>query len=350
MDQLDFRSDTVTWPTPEMREAMANAPVGDDVMGEDPTVNQLQREAAGRLGMDCGLFVPSGTAGNLIAAMTHAQRGDEAILGYESHMFQWEAGSVAAIGGIQPHPLPTDLDGRMDLAAVEAAIRSDNIHYPRSRLILAENSFGGRGGVALPIDYFEALREIADRHGLAVHLDGARLWNAAVALDVDAAELCKDVDSVTFCLSKGLCAPVGSVLCGSRAFIDGARRIRKALGGGMRQAGILAAAGLVALDCMIDRLADDHQNAKELARGLDALDGVRVDISRVQTNIVFFQLVSRNELATPLDPDQLCARLRDDHGILLGTYPGGFLRAVLHRWIGEAEVSALVGAIRQILA
>jgi threonine aldolase len=347
MDRIDFRSDTVSWPTPEMREAMARAEVGDDVYGEDPTVNRLQQRSAELLGKEAGLFVASGTMGNLCAVLAWAGRGDEAILGYDSHPFQWEAGSMAALGGVFPHVLPTDRRGRMDLQRVEEAVRDTaDAHHARTRLILVENSFGGRGGAALPAEYFAAVREIADRHALAVHLDGARLFNAAVALEVEPALLARDVDSVTFCLSKGLCAPVGSVVCGSSDFIERAHRARKSLGGGMRQAGILAAAGLVALDTSIERLADDHRHARALAEGLVGLPGVVLDLDGVQTNIVHFELGPE----VGFGADGFAARMREGHDILVGTYPVNLVRAVTHRWVGMDEVDAFLSAAREVLA
>ncbi len=345
MDRIDFRSDTVCWPTPEMREAMAAARVGDDVYGEDPTVNRLEQEAAERMGKPAGLFVTSGTMGNLIAILCQAERGDEAILGYESHVFQWEAGGMAALGGITPHPLPTDAEGRMETERVEAAVREDDPHLPRSRLLLLENSFGGRGGAPLPPDYFSGMREVADRHALAIHLDGARLFNASVALGLAASELTREVDSVTFCLSKGLCAPIGSVLCGSDRFIERARRVRKSLGGGMRQAGVIAAAGLLGLETMVDRLGDDHRLARMLADDLAGIPGLRLDPDAVRTNIVHFAL----EPETGLKPADLERHLVRDHGVLLGRYPVDLLRAVTHYWVGKPEARALVDAVRQVL-
>jgi threonine aldolase len=345
LDRIDFRSDTVGWPTPAMREAMATARVGDDVYGEDPTINELEALAAARLGKQAGLFVTSGTQGNLIALLGHARRGDEAILGYESHIFQWEVGGMASIGGILPHTIPTDMLGRMDLDTVEGAVREDDHHLGHTTLLLVENTFGGRGGTVLPTEYFSRLREIANRHNLAMHMDGARLFNAAVAMDVDVAELVAEVDSVTFCLSKGLCSPVGSILCGNAEFIEEARRTRKSLGGGMRQAGILAAAGLVSLNTMVDRLAEDHTHASLLAGKLNAIEGVRVPMETVQTNIVHFEL----EPASGLTTDALCARLETEYGIGLGTYPPALARAVTHYWVGEKEVLALVDAITAIL-
>jgi len=346
MDRIDFRSDTVSWPTPVMRAAMANARVGDDVYGEDPTINELEALAAARVGKEAGLFVASGTMGNLTAVLTHAGRGDEAILGNDSHVYCWEAGGMAALGGVMPLALPTDDIGRLDPSTVEDAIREDDPHMPRSRLILVENSYGGKHGYPLPPDYFAGIAAIARRHGLATHMDGARLFNAAVAQGIAAADITAHVDSVTFCLSKGLCAPVGSVLCGSAAFIHQARRTRKALGGGMRQAGILAAAGIVALNEMIDRLADDHAHARLLAEGLARLPGVRVDVDKVRTNMVFFDLADD----VGLSPAQVADRLRETAGVWLGTNgPRGF-RAVTHYWISTADVGVLLDGLERILA
>jgi len=345
VDRIDFRSDTVTWPTPEMREAMASADLGDDVYGEDPTVNELEAVAAERLGKEAGLFVASGTMGNLIAILTHATRGDEAIVGEDAHAFYWEAGGMATLGGIVPRPLPTDTEGRMDLARVERTVRIDDDHFPRSRLILVENSYGAKGGWPVPLDYFTGIRDLAVRHGMAVHLDGARIFNAAVALDVATAELVRDADSVTFCLSKGLCAPVGSILCGSSEFVRQARRIRKSLGGGMRQAGVLAAAGLIAVRDMVCRLQRDHEHARLLAEGLEKIPGIRIEPERVRTNMVYFDLESDLDLTA----DGLTDRLRDEFGIGLGSDGPRTLRAVTHYWVGLDDVDALLGALSEIL-
>lgn len=341
----DFRSDTVTLPTETMRTAMARAEVGDDVYGEDPTVNRLQEEAARRMGQEAGLFMASGSMGNLVAILTHAGRGDEAIAGIDSHTLLWEAGGMATLGGIFPHPLPTDQDGRLAVDAVEAAVRTDNPHLARSRLLLLENSYGSRGGFPLPASYFADMGAIAKRHDLRVHLDGARLFNTAVALKCDPATLTEHVDSVTFCLSKGLCAPVGSVLCGSRDFIHQARRQRKLLGGGMRQAGILAAAGLVALDEMVDRLAEDHTHAFQLATGLAAIDGIVVDPDRVRTNIVLFELSPE----VPLDAARFARKLAEDHSLLVDPQDDRLIRAVTHHGIEARHIEQFISAAADIL-
>lgn len=344
-DRIDFRSDTVSWPTPAMREAMATARVGDDVYGEDPTVNELEALAAHKTGKEAGLFVASGTMGNLVAILTHAGRGDEAILGADSHVFSWEAGSMAALGGVTPYPLATDRFGRMDPATVGAAVRDDDPHLPRSRLVLVENSYGAKHGYPLPPAYFAEIESVARRHGLAIHMDGARLFNAAVAQLIDATELTQYVDSVTFCLSKGLCAPVGSVLCGSAEFIKNARRIRKALGGGMRQAGILAAAGMIALNEMIERLEDDHAHARMLAEGLSRLPGIQVEPDMVRTNMVFFELADD----VPWSSEEIAGRLRDLAGVWVGTNGSRGFRAVTHYWIGPHDVRAFVDGLAEVM-
>ena len=346
MDRIDFRSDTVSWPTPAMRAAMAAAPVGDDVYGEDPTVNELEALAATKTGKEAGLFVASGTMGNLCAVLAHAGRGDEAILGADCHVFSWEAGGMAALGGVIPKPLPTDAYGRMDPGAVADAVREDDPHLPHSRLVLVENSYGARHGYPLPPAYFAEIAAVAREHNLTVHMDGARLFNAAVAQQIDASDITRHVDSVTFCLSKGLCAPVGSVLCGSADFIHRARRARKALGGGMRQAGILAAAGIVALNEMIDRLADDHARARQLAEGLARIPGAQVDLDMVRTNMVFFDLTDDVALSS----EEVAARLRQSANVWLGTNGSRGFRAVTHCWIDDDEVGVFLGALKDVLA
>lgn len=345
MDRIDFRSDTVSWPTPAMREAMAAAVVGDDVYGEDPTVNALEALAAQKMGKEAALFVASGTMGNITGILSHATRGEQMIVGHDSHVMLWETGNVSTLGGIFPKTLPTDDIGRMDAHTIAKIVNSDDDHLPRSRLIHLENSYGQRGGYPVPLDYFSAVRVIADQHGLAVHLDGARLFNAAVALGVDPSEVTQYVDSVTFCLSKGLCAPVGSILCGSKSFIAKARRVRKSLGGGMRQAGILAAAGIVALNEMVDRLHIDHQNARKLAQGLASMPGIKVNPDMVKTNIVFFDLIDD----VPFSSEEIVQRMRQKANVWLGTEGSRGFRAVTHYWICEKDVENFLNVLEDSL-
>jgi threonine aldolase len=289
MSVIDLRSDTVTQPSAGMLDAMATAVTGDDVYGEDPTVNRLEAELARRLGFAAALFVPSGTMSNLLGLMAHCERGEEYIVGQQAHTYKYEAGGAAVLGSIQPQPLDVQADGSLDLAQVAAAIKPDDFHFARTRLLALENTMQGK---VLPLSYLAQARAFTREHGLALHLDGARLYNAAVKLNVDAREITQHFDSVSVCLSKGLGAPVGSVLCGSPELIAKARRLRKMVGGGMRQAGILAAAGLYALDHQVQRLADDHANAQVLAEGLrDA--GYQVE--PVQTNMVYVQMGDRAE-------------------------------------------------------
>jgi len=344
MKIVDLRSDTVTLPTPAMREAMAQAEVGDDVMGEDPTINRLQQVAAERMGKEAGLFVPSGTMGNLVAVLTHCGRGDEVILGNLSHTFIFEGGGVAALGGVMPHPLPNLPDGRIDLDAMQSAIRPDDIHQPITRLVVLENTHNRCGGTILRPEYMVKVGELVQRAGLKLHIDGARIFNAAVALGVPGKTLVEQADSVTFCLSKALCAPVGSVLCGSAEFIRGARRIRKQLGGGMRQAGVLAAAGLVALEQMVDRLAEDHRRARHLAEGLANIPGLRLDTPVPDTNMVFATL---NEDIS-LNSAQVTARLAEK-GIKVGAVGLRRFRMVTHYWIDDEGIDLTLNAFSQTL-
>jgi threonine aldolase len=287
MDLVDLRSDTVTQPTPEMRAAMSMAEVGDDVYGEDGTINLLQDAAAKKMGKAAGLFVPSGTMGNLIAVLTHCARGDEALMGDKGHTFLFEAGGISALGGVFAHTLPNQANGTIKLEDIQNGIRPDDLHQPPTRLLILENTQNRCGGVVLTKDYLGEAADFIHRKGMKLHIDGARIFNASVALGISAKELVENADSITFCLSKGLSAPVGSVLCGKKEFIEKARRLRKMLGGGMRQAGILAAAGLVALDTMIDRLAEDHQRAKHLAEALCHIPGIRFEMGLPETNMVF---------------------------------------------------------------
>src|SRR5512142_321428 len=299
MEYIDLRSDTVTKPTPEMREAMAKAEVGDDVFGDDPTVNRLQEMAAERMGKEAALFVPSGTMGNLAAILSHCQRGDEVIIGQKNHSFLYEAGGMSVLGGISSYQIQNQPDGSLLPEDVEAAIRPDDPHDPITRLVCLENTHNRCGGTVQTPEYTRKIAKLAHDFGLKVHLDGARSFNAPAALGVPARELAEPVDSVTFCLSKGLSAPVGSVLCGDEAFIRKARRARKLVGGGMRQAGVLAAAGIVALEKMTGRLAEDHARARRLADGLRENDCVVLDPGTPATNMVFFNLGERARISAP---------------------------------------------------
>jgi threonine aldolase len=341
---IDLRSDTVTLPTPDMRKAMFEAELGDDVYSEDPTVNHLQAISADRMGKEAALFVPSGTMANLVCLLAHCARGDEVIMGHMAHTFLFEAGSSAAVGGIHPRTVPNQLDGTLDLKDIEAALRDpSNDHHPPSRLICLENTHNRCSGAVLTPEYMVQVRALADYHRLAIHLDGARIFNAAVALGVDPSLLARDADSVSFCLSKGLSAPVGSLICGSEEFVRQARRQRKMLGGGMRQVGVLAAAGIVALETMVDRLDQDHANAKRLARGLNSLPGIVVDPARVQTNIVIFELAPGAPSPTEL-VKALAAR-----GIRMGAVGGRRLRAVTHYGINPEDIDCALSAVQEIL-
>jgi threonine aldolase len=287
---IDLRSDTVTQPTPEMRRAMAEAVVGDDVFGDDPTVQRLESMAAERMGKEAAVFVASGTMGNIVCLLAHCQRGDEAIVGAEAHVLQYEVASAAGVGGIQLRAVPNLSHGMLDLDAVAATIRGRDIHFPRTALVCLENTQNRCGGGAITVDETNAVVTLAHERGIAVHLDGARIFNATIALGVPATALTAEVDSVTFCLSKGLSAPIGSLVCGSEEFVARARKARKQLGGGMRQVGVIAAAGIVALETMVDRLAEDHEHARLLAQGLASMPGVGIDPASVQTNLVFFDV------------------------------------------------------------
>lgn len=345
MQTIDLRSDTVTLPTPEMLEAMLRAEVGDDVYKEDPTVNHLQDLAATSMGMQAGLFVPSGTMGNLIAVLAHCQRGDEAIMGNLGHTFLFEAGGISALGGVFAHTLANQPDGSLNLDAIEHAIRPNDIHHPISKLVILENTHNRCGGVVLSKSYTEQVGELAHRHGLKLHIDGARIFNAAVASGVDARVLVASADSVTFCLSKGLCAPVGSVLCGSHDFIQQARRLRKMLGGGMRQAGVLAAAGIVALEKMVDRLSEDHRRAKKLAEGLAAIPGVDFEMGMPETNMVFPSLSSDVKIT----PNELSQRLSKS-GVKVGIVGDRKLRLVTHAWVTDDNIEKTIAAFRNAVA
>ena len=344
MEFVDLRSDTVTIPTPAMREAMAKAEVGDDVYGEDPTINHLQEMAADMMGKERGLFVASGTMGNLVGVLAHCQRGDEVIVGNKAHTFLYEAGGISVLGGVHSCQLPNQPDGSLLLDDIEHAVRPDDPHDPITRLICLENTHNRCGGTFQTPEYIKSVSKFAHARGLAVHLDGARIFNAAAAQQIKAKELAASVDLVTFCLSKGLCAPVGSVLCGSKEYIQKALRLRKMVGGGMRQAGILAAAGIVALETMTSRLSEDHTRARNLARGLRQIPGLVLDQEIPATNMVFLSLGSE----VRSNATEIVAKLKA-LGVLVGdTGPRSF-RLVTHYWVSDSGVDQTVAAFRTVL-
>jgi threonine aldolase len=339
---VDLRSDTVTKPTPEMRRAMAEAEVGDDVFGEDPTVARLERLAAERLGKEAGLFVTSGTQGNQVSVMAHTQRGDEILLDENSHIFNYEVAAPAILSAVQTRTL-RGRHGILDPGEIRDAVRLPNIHHPRNTLICLESTHNRGGGTVYPLDTLREIRRIATECTLSVHLDGARLFNACVATGIPVAEAAAQADSVTFCLSKGLGAPVGSVVTGTRAFIDRARRARKLLGGGMRQAGVIAAAGIVALETMVDRLREDHENARLLAEGLARLPGVKIDLGLVQTNIVIFDVVRKD-----IDAPGLIVKLHEQ-GIKAFNINEQRIRMVTHKDVDRTGILRTLEVLRTLL-
>ncbi len=341
MKSIDLRSDTVTHPTPEMRKAMFEAEVGDDVFGEDPTINRLEAMAAERMGKEAALFTTSGTQSNLIAVLTHTRHGNEIILGSQSHIFWNEVGGAATLGGVSLHTVANDKQGRLNMNDIAQAIRTKNLHYPETTLLCLENTHNSCGGAILPADYINQVCDLSHEHGIIVHMDGARIFNAAVALGVPASSLAANVDSVCFCLSKGLSAPVGSLLCGRKEFVERARKVRKMLGGGMRQAGILAAAGIVALETMINRLAEDHANARRLGHGLAGIQGVTLAQDEVPTNIVFFAL------APELSTSEFISRLQKA-GVKVSSRGGGLFRAVTHRMVSASDVDEALDVINNV--
>jgi threonine aldolase len=340
MKHIDLRSDTVTWPTADMRRAMAEAPVGDDVYGDDPTINELENLAASVTGKEAAIFVPSGTFGNQLALYSWCPRGTEVIFGEECHIIQHEAGAASVIAGVQTRTLPAP-GGILDPAAVESRIRGKDIHFPATSLICLENAHSS--GRTLPLAAMDAIRDVATRRGLPVHLDGARIFNAAESLGVDVRDIASRVDSVMFCLSKGLCAPVGSMLAGPADFIAQARAKRKIMGGGMRQAGILAAAGILALRDMTKRLGEDHANAKLFARLLADIPGISLDPGRVDINMVFFAV-------EPAPDPERVVRAMAERGILVNPPENGAFRFVTHYWIDEARVRRAAAAFAEVLA
>ena len=343
MEFIDLRSDTVTKPTPEMREAMAEAEVGDDVYGDDPTVNRLEEKAAEMLGKEAALFVPSGTMGNLLAILVHCSRGEEVICGDKSHIYVNEAGGMAALGGIFPHPIPNQKDGTLRLEDIRASIQPDDSHRTITRLVCIENTQNMCGGVVLSAEYTKQVGQLAKEHGLKLHIDGARIFNAAAALGVDIRELVAPADSIMFCLSKGLVSPIGSMLVGSKEFIAKAHRLRKMLGGGMRQVGVVAAAGLVSLEKMTGRLKQDHARAKNLYEGLKQVKGLRLE-AEPASNMVYFTLADHIQLTE----DQIIAEMKK-YGVMVDWSAPRQFRLVTHYWVDDAGVEKTVKAFGEIL-
>ena len=344
MDYIDLRSDTVTKPTPEMREAMAEAEVGDDVYRDDPTVNRLEELAATMLGKEAALFVPSGTMGNLIALLVHCQRGDEAIVGDKSHIYLNEAGGMSALGGIQPCPVPNQKDGTLALNDILASIRTEDVHHPITRLICLENTQNICGGVPLTAAYTREVGELARKNNLSLHIDGARIFNAAAAQNVSIRDLVDPADSVMFCLSKGLVSPVGSMLVGTSKFIARARHIRKMLGGGMRQVGILAAASIISLEKMTKRLSDDHIRARKLADGLRKVKGVLVDEGSPFSNMVYLNLANDVKIDTAA-----IINTASKQGVLLDSENARRIRLVTHYWVDDNAVDKVIQAFATAL-
>jgi len=341
MGVIDLRSDTVTMPTPEMRRAMSSAPLGDDVFGDDPTVNQLEEVAAARLGKEASVFLPSGTMGNLIGVAVTARSGEEVIADADSHVFLYEAAGAAAIAGVQIRPVPTAM-GFISAEQVAAAVRPrDDPHVPLTAALFLENTHNVHGGVVWPLEALREASAAARAQGIHVHLDGARIFNAAVALGVDASEIAASADTVTFCISKGLGCPAGSLFCGSSETVDQARRWRKRLGGAMRQTGVLAAAGLIALDTMVDRLAEDHANARTLAEGLAELPGVSCDLSRVQTNLVYFDVAR----VTGAEFEEACRQ----RGLLGAATDRHRVRFVTHNGITASDIQSVIAICEEVM-
>ena len=344
MKVIDLRSDTVTLPSDEMRQAIFDAQLGDDVFQEDENVNLLEKKAAQLSGKEAALLVPSGTMGNLISFLVHCPRGTEAILGNKSHTFIYEAGGISAFGGVHSHQLPNDDQVLIDLELIEQAVRIDNVHFPQTSLISLENTHNRCFGSPISKEYIDTVASIASSHNLKLHIDGARIFNATVALNVSLSELVTSVDSITFCLSKGLSCPVGSVICGSKDFIYHARRTRKALGGGMRQAGIIAAAGLSILDDTEDQIRLDHINAHTLATGISEIDGLDTNLAQVKTNIMYFELTAKH-----INSAQLLEKM-EDVGILFFEVSPNCYRLVTHYGIDESDIEFTISMFKKILS
>ena len=339
---VDLRSDTVTFPTEEMLEAIRHVKLGDDVYGEDPTANELERLAAEKMGKDSAVLVASGTMANLVSLMSNTRRGELVILESESHMYWYEVGGVSAVAGLLPWPVKSSF-GAFDPEDLEAAIRPRNIHFPEPGLVCVENTHNRHGGTVVAPEQLRAVSEVARSHGLRVYMDGARIFNAAVALRVDVKEFAKHVDSLMFCLSKGLSCPVGSLVVGSREFVEKARKNRKLLGGGMRQAGIIAAPGIVALEKMVERLEEDHRNARLLAEGIAKVDGLKVDLDRVQTNMVLFDISGLG-----VADERFLSSLKG-RGVLAAAIAKHRIRFVAHRGIEREHVEKALNAIRSVV-
>ena len=344
MKQIDLRSDTVTLPSKEMKESILNAQLGDDVFQEDHDVNLLEKKAAKLSGKNAALLVPSGTMGNLISFLAHCPRGTEAILGDKSHTFTYEAGGISAFGGIHSHQLKNEYDGTINIDSIKNAIRTDNIHFPKTSLISLENTHNKCFGYPLSKNYIDQVSNIAKENNIKLHVDGARIFNATVALNTSLEQLIKNVDSITFCLSKGLACPIGSLICGSNDFINDARRIRKALGGGMRQAGIIASAGLHVIDNIDFQILEDHQNAKMLADGINSIKGLKIDASKVKSNIIYCRLES-----SIMSEDEFLNKC-EEYGVLFFKYISGDYRLVTHYGITKEDIDYTLNIFKKVLS
>ncbi len=341
---IDLRSDTVTLPSKDMLEAIKSVKLGDDVFSEDPTVNNLQKKAAEIMGKEDALLVPSGTMGNLVSILVHCARGDEVILGDQAHTFLYEAGGISAFGGVHSRQLKNKDDGTIDLDLIEASVREENVHFPPTTLISLENTHNRCFGAPLSPVYMSKVKEIARANNCKIHLDGARIFNASIALDLDVRELTKDVDSLTFCLSKGLYCPVGSMICGNFDFIKKARHIRKALGGGMRQAGIIAKFGEMSLDTMLTQIKKDHQNAMKLAKGLDDIKNINIELDKIHSNIVYFKLAeSQSEISSKL------VKIMEEKKILFFEVSPNRYRLVTHYGINSNHIDSVLMIFNEIL-
>jgi len=347
---IDLRSDTVTLPSPAMREAMYRAEVGDDVYGEDPTINRLQELAAERTGKEAALFVPTGTMGNATAVLAHAGRGEAVMVGNQSHIYHYEVGGASTLGGSPMYVIPTDANGMLDLYKIETGISDgSDEHAAPTALLCIENTHNRCGGTVLNLEQLEALTSLAHAHGITVHMDGARIFNAATALGVPVSTLAQQVDSMMFCLSKGLSAPVGSIVVGSREVIHKAHRMRKLLGGGMRQAGIIAAAGIVALEQMVERLAEDHEHCRQLSYGLADYPQIEIDVERVVTNIVNFAVLNTQQQRLTHEETMQFLTKAQEHGVLMGTIGEGTIRAVTHYGLDAQDIQTALTGIRRAL-